>query len=321
MTLPPYYPTPRPSERLIAREGERAGVDTVIEFPETADEEESRREEEMESLYQIRAARRREIEEREERRRQRREAREAGDWARVEQLRIQSRIRERAESAASMASAASSTTSLATPGGAGSAQLLAEHAARGDGGRERRISSVSYADLGLARHDGSRLRADSIERDHRPLLDSAASMGGSRRSSLFHIPLISPRHQRDRSTGSVMTAESDAPDTPRTSTHGDRSGSDPIRTPSASHDSPPDGSDLGESQIPPTEPPSYDEEAVEPGEEAPPYESPVRERGEAVPQLPELRPLPAIEVTGSTPANSVPATPVDGRGGDERGRR
>ncbi|KAI4124164.1 MAG: hypothetical protein LQ347_005832, partial [Umbilicaria vellea] len=225
MTLPPYYPTPRPSERLIAREGERAGVDTVIEFPETAEEEESRRDEEMESLYQIRAARRREIEEREERRRQRREAREAGDWARLEQLRIQSRMRERAESAASIASAASSTTSLAVASGTNSAQLLAEHTARSDGGRDRRVSSVSYAELGLARHDGSRLRADSVESDQRPLLDSAASMAGSRRSSLFRLPLISPGHRRDRSTGSIMTAESDAPDTPRTSTHGDRSGS------------------------------------------------------------------------------------------------
>lgn len=293
-------------------------MDTVIEFPETADEEESRRDEEMESLYQIRAARRREIEEREERRRQRREAREAGDWARLEQLRIQSRMRERAESAASITSAASSTTSLAVASGTGSAQLLAEHAARTDGGRDRRVSSVSYADLGLARHDGSRLRADSFESDHRPLLDSAASMGGSRRSSLFRVPLISAAHRRDRSTGSVMTAESDAPDTPRTSTHGDRSGSDPARTPSASRDSPPQGSDLGESHLPSMQPPSYDDGLEE---EAPPYESPVRARGEGVPQLPELRPLPAIEITGSTPGNSVPATPVDGRGDEGRTRR
>ena len=92
-------------------------------------------------------------------------------------------------------------------------------------------------------------------------------------------------------------------------------------TPSASlQDSPgAEGSDLGEGHVPPTEPPGYDEEAVvvELGEEAPPYESPVRGRGEGVPQLPELRRLPAIEVTGSTPGNSVPVTPVDGRGEDE----
>ncbi|KAA6410116.1 MAG: hypothetical protein FRX48_05535 [Lasallia pustulata] len=304
MTLPPYYPTPRPSERLIAREGERAGVDTVIEFPETAEEEESRRDEEMESLYQIRAARRREIEEREERRRQRREAREAGDWARVEQLRIQSRMRERAESAASIASAASSTTSLAAAGATGSAQLLAEHP-------PARTAAATPA----------RLRADSAESDHRPLLDSAASMGGSRHSSLFRVPLIRPSHRRDRSNGSIMTAESEAPDTPRTSTHGDRSGSDAARTPSASQDSPPQGSVFGEPNIPPFEPPSYDEEAAVPGEEAPPYESPVRARGTGAPQLPVLRLLPAIEVTGSTPGNSVPVTPVDGRGDEGRTRR
>ena len=80
MTLPVYRPSPLPSERLIAREGERAGVDTVVEFPETADEEEARREEDMQALYQIRQARRREINERQERRRERAAAREAGDW-------------------------------------------------------------------------------------------------------------------------------------------------------------------------------------------------------------------------------------------------
>ena len=229
-------------------------------------------------------------------------------------------MRERAESAASIASAASSTTSLAAAGATGSAQLLAEHAARTDGGRDPRVSSVSYADLGLARHDGSRLRADSAESDHRPLLDSAASMGGSRHSSLFRVPLIRPSHRRDRSNGSIMTAESEAPDTPRTSTHGDRSGSDAARTPSASQDSPPQGSVFREPNIPPFEPPSYDEEAAVPGEEAPPYESPVRARGGA-PQLPVLRLLPAIEVTGSTPGNSVPVTPVDGRGDEGRTRR
>lgn len=329
MTLPPYYPTPRPSERLIAREGERAGVDTVIEFPETAEEEETRREEEMESLYQIRAARRREIEEREERRRQRREAREAGDWARLEQLRLQSRMRERAESGASIASAASSSTSLGGANGTHSTQLLAEHAARTDSSRDRRVSSVSYAELGLARHDGSRLRADSTESDHRPLLDSAASMGGSQRSSLFRLPLMGPGHRRDRSAGSIPTAESDnPPDTPRTSTHGDRSAagsrSDNARTPGPDLDfPPPPAGDLADRQRPPEEPPRYEREGREWADEAPPYESPVRARAESEgpPQLPELRRLPAIEVTGSTPGNSVPVTPVDGRGEEGRPRK
>ena len=147
----------------------------------------------MESLYQIRQTRRREISERNERRRERQEARQAGDWARLEQLRLQSEARARAR-AESSASAGSSTTSLPIAA-ANASSMMAEHHAR-NSSHDRRVSSVSYAELGLARHDGSRLRADSVESDHRPLLDSAASMGGgdqrnvssSRRSSLFRLP-------------------------------------------------------------------------------------------------------------------------------------
>ena len=303
MTLPPYRSSPHPSERLIAREGERAGVDTVIEFPETADEEELRREADMDALYQIRQARRRENEAREERRRERREAREAGDWARLEQLRLQSEMRARADSGVS---AGSSATSLGN-GTPAAGSLTADSAARQ--GSRPRVSSVSYAELGLARHDGSRIRADSMESDHRPLLDSAASMGGSRQTSLFH-------HRRDRSAESILTVESDTggADTPRTSTtRGERSGSssEPMRTPNASQGSPPSfgGSIEGgeTSSLPTEQPPGYEDE------EAPPYTSPV----DVVPRLPSLSTVPAIEITGTTPRNSVPATPVDG----ERGRR
>ena len=303
MTLPPYHPTPHPHERLIAREGERAGVDTVIEFPETAEEEEDRREQDMESLYQIRQTRRREINERNERRRERQEAREAGDWARLEQLRLQSEARARAR-AGSSASAGSSTTSLPIAA-ANASSMIADHHARTSSG-DRRVSSVSYADLGLARHDGSRLRADSVESDHRPLLDSAASMGSdqrnassSRRGSLFHLPPHRFRpHARAASAESLMTTDSDLADMTPQSSSEDRSGSGsdpPMRTPSIetnSEPSPPMG-----------EPPEY--------EDAPPYTSPVVGRGGGVPRLPSLRVgegLPAIEITGSTPG----ATPVIG---------
>ena len=311
MTLPPYHPTPHPHERLIAREGERAGVDTVIEFPETAEEEEERREQDMESLYQIRQARRQEINERNDRRRERQEAREAGDWARIEQLRLQSEARARAR-AGSSASIGSSTTSLPIAA-ANASSLIVEHNTR-TSSRDRRVSSVSYADLGLARHDGSRLRADSIESDHRPLLESAASMGGdqrnassSPRSSLSRLPTQRfHSHTRAASAESVMTTDSDLADmTPQTSSE-DRSGSssDPImRTPSivtTSEPSPPLG-----------EPPEY--------EDAPPYTSPVAGRGEGVPRLPSFRVgqgLPMIEITGSTPA----ATPVIGTPPENNGQ-
>lgn len=323
MTLPAYRPSPLPSERLIAREGERAGVDTVIEFPETVDEEEARREEDMESLYQIRQARRRENNEREERRIERAAAREAGDWARVEQLRLQSQARARAR--ARSGSVASSTMSTGEPG---SSTLIAEHNLRA-ASRDRRVSSVSYASLGLARHDGSRIRADSVESDHRPLLDSAASMGGSNRSAassrrgsaLFqtqNFPPL-PTHHRAPSADSALSLSSEAQDTPQTSTLGERSGSDPpLRTPSSDDPTSPPL----ERQLPPTvEPPRYDEHTQhQVGEEAPPYVSPVVERGNG-PQLPPMRSVPAIEVIGTTPANSVPATPIDGHPEMGRGRR
>ena len=336
MTLPAYAPAPRPTERVIGREGERAGMDVVVEFPETVDEEEARREEEMESLYQIRLARRQEITDREERRRLRREARERGDTVTLEELRTQSRLR--AESAVNTRNAAAAGASATTPG---AASMIAEHTARE---RDRRVSSVSYAELGLARHDGTRLRADSVESDHRPLLDSAASMAGSARGSFFMVP----QHQRgNHSTSSVLSVSTYASDddnghTPQTSTttHG-RSGSDPIHTPSASashsQDTPPALADIdfGDAGTPHghPEPPGYDyidyqhhhQHDGNTEEEAPPYESPVRSRA---PQLPALQTLPAIEVTRSTPANSVAATPVTARdddsggwGGRDRGER
>ena len=333
MTLPPYRPSPHHDEQLIAREGERAGVDTVIEYPETEAELEARREEEMETLFQIRQARRREIQEREERRRARREAREAGDWARLEQLRLESQMRARAESAASIGpSAGNSTTSLPN-----SDFLIAELALQREGHRERRVSSVSYAELGLARHDGSRIRADSVESDNRPLLDSAASMGGhhsrnhsrqasqqaSRTNSPFRPPAML-RHQRDFSNGSILTVDSDTPDTPRTSTHGTQSGSgdEPLRlTPYSSPDTPNvTNNGTNNSAVPGIQPPRYEDDIVPDhreyaeldGQAPPGYTSPVRARGDGVFRLPSLRPLPSIEIEGATPRNSVATTPVDG---------
>lgn len=314
ITLPPYNASLDPSERLIAREGERAGIDTVIEFPETTEEEELRREEDMESLYQIRQARRLEIEEREERRQARQLARETGDWARVEQLRLEGQMRARARAD----SAASASSSLTPTINAGSGALIAEHNAR-TGSRERRVSSVSYADLGLARHDGSRLRADSVESsDQRPLLDSAASMGGredrSRRNSLGQAPA----HRRNISAESYLSHPSADEDTPRMSMAGDRSGSLPPRQ--TIHPGVGAGAGAGtRDDAPPIDPPRYDPAGYE-DEDAPPYASPVVGNEDGPPRLPMISGLPAIEVTGTTPANSVPATPVDGFGEGDFGR-
>ena len=314
ITLPAYNPAPSPNERLIAREGERGGVDTVVEYPETQEEEEVRREADMDALYQIRLARRRENEERGQRRQERHAAREAGDWARLEQLRLQARMRARARagSVGTGSSAAGSEESLERTASA----LLAEHTSRASS-HDRRVSSVSYADLGLARHDGSRLRADSVESDHRPLLGEAASMGGSRpgsrRSSLWNVsqpqlPPPLPFHQRAASMdGSFVSNDSEAY-TPITSTHGEPSGSGngsdpPVLTPHASSSS----QEGGDAIVPVEEPPQYEDTTP-----APPYTSPIRERSEEAPQLPAIEPVPSIAVEGATPASSVPPTPIGG---------
>ncbi|KAF4549734.1 Hypothetical protein D9617_20g027900 [Elsinoe fawcettii] len=157
MTLPKYSAVPGENEGTIAREGERAGMDTVVEFPETDEREEQIRDEEMESLYQIRLARRREAEARQDRRRRRREARDRGDFETLATLRQESRraAREREVN--------------------GSEALILAHEGQP---RSRRVSAVSYGDLGVARHDGTRVRGNSGESE-RPLLDATGALGVS----------------------------------------------------------------------------------------------------------------------------------------------
>ena len=325
-TLPPYHVAPLENEHVIAREGERAGVDTVIEFPETEAELEAQREEEMQTLYNIRQARRNQAAEREERRRQRREAREAGDWARLEQLEAESRARTREAITPSGVAAANGNNNQDV------SLLIAELASQREARRDRRVTSVSYADLGLARHDGSRIRADSVDSDNRPLLDSAASMASSRVGSRQNSPYRSIGcpldHRRGQSDASIISQSSSlarGADTPATRTTADEW---PLRltpqtSPEADHHSEHDG------DIPTTEPPAYEDDA-------PPYSSPVLDRGEG-PQvpfpsvtppspvtqqspsdqrrqlLPPIQRLPAIEILSATPANSTPSTPVVAR--------
>ncbi|KAF1990364.1 hypothetical protein K402DRAFT_401212 [Aulographum hederae CBS 113979] len=330
MTLPAYNPDPREHETVIGRAGERGGIDVVIEYPETMEEEEDRRDNEMESLYQIRRARRQEASDREERRRLRREARARGDWAEVERLRIQSRQR-----------ADSSATEEVT-----SAALIAEHQAA-TRTRERRVSSVQYADLGVARHDGSRVRGNSMnsfDSDNRPLLDSAASISGqsihSRPISSRALQVETGRsftHHRSPSATSVLSYSDAGTDdesfhninidqpapTLRTSSNGtdfeivnlngggppqgtrsrassasNRTFSPSFLTPLQTPGLPQEGSsDLGDSRIPiPIEdPPNYDGLGWE-NEEAPPYESPIRTRR---PELPSLNAAAARQSSGT----------------------
>jgi hypothetical protein len=208
MTLPAYNQHAMQNEQVLAREGERGGIDVVIEFPEGGDEEEARREEEMEALYQVRLARRRENEEREERRRLRREARERGDFVALRE--IQARAR-----ASSSASAGRTVE-----------ELRAEHE-RIKKERQRAVSSVSYADLGVARHDGTRIRANSVESEREGLLGDAASFAAT-----------SNYHRRERSASSVLSIDSmnsDLPSPGFTRSRANSRGESSLRRISTSH--------------------------------------------------------------------------------------
>jgi hypothetical protein len=313
MTLPTYSKSVRENERILGREGERDGIDVVVEQPETAEEEEDRREEEMESLYQIRLQRRQEIADRAERRQQRRDARDRGDLVTLERLRQESRLR---------AEEVDVTSASA---------MIAEHQSRS---RERRVSSVSYAELGVARHDGTRIRENSTDSE-RPLLDSAASIGGGTiRPWSTHDNASLRSHARGRSASSVLSlsdngSEMELPQMPPFGRAGEdyeivtlnqthsRNASQshspmPSRSRASSYNSsmPPQiETDIGDEHIPAVEPPSYDTGDFE---EAPPYTSPVRERASqptpeagrsdsGAPQLPDIIRAPSIRINESTP--------------------
>ncbi|KAI9807903.1 MAG: hypothetical protein M1825_005209 [Sarcosagium campestre] len=314
VTLPAYNPNPGTEEQVLGREGERAGIDRVVEFPEDAEEEERRRDTHMESLYQIRLGRRNRAAERDALRREADELRERGD---VEGL-IRNRQRRRqlredinnppnASHQRLAPAGAGSDSSLPTGGAATAAGLSATELVTPPS-RGRRVSSVSYADVGLARHDGSRIRGDSIESD-RPLLDGAASIGGGgggggdRDLSPAPSRPTSSRpsnRNRNRSTSSlsVSTNASDGP-TPQPARP-------TISTTTTGGSGHPQTSD--ESTIFP-QPPDYEDVGLL--GDAPPYESPSRT---GAPRLPVLSTLPAIQVTVDTPPSSAPVTPLHVRG-------
>ncbi|KAF2721790.1 hypothetical protein K431DRAFT_312207 [Polychaeton citri CBS 116435] len=317
ITLPAYSRSLRENERIIGREGERAGVDVVVEAPETAEEEEVRREEEMESLYQIRTQRRRENDERAQRRQQRREARERGDTAELRRLRHESLLRADQREAT------------------GAAALITEHQSRS---RERRVSSVSYADLGVARHDGSRVRANSGESDRQPLMETAAGMGSSIRPWLTNDTYGS--HSRNRSNSSLRSisdlddsdVDSQVPPFGRSGsdfevvTLGGRSRADSrVNTPGGGRSRAGstlarpsvDTADLGQHQLPDYAPPTY---SVAGFEEAPPYESPTsarpptnRDSPAHSPQHEPVSPLSETNTPSTTETGNLPQLPTIGR--------
>ena len=190
MTLPPYRHQPLENESVLGREGERDGIDVVVEMP-TIEDEELLREEEMDALYQIRLARRRQIEEQQARRVARREARARNDQAALSEIRAQTR-------------AASTNNSQEIA-------ILREEHNRARETRTRAVSSVSYADIGVARHDGTRIRANSSESERVGLLSdisNIAAVGGNSQSSTAQQRRYPPQasmHHRGRSGSSALS--------------------------------------------------------------------------------------------------------------------
>lgn len=176
MTLPVYKSRPSEGEQVLGREGERDGVDVIVEHSTEA-EEEAMREEEMEALYQIRMTARQERESRVERRDERSRARAAGDTVALAQIRSRH---------------ANEREASALP------ELRLAHGQIKER-RQRAVSSVSYHDLGVARADGSRLRANSSESERMGLLSDAASMGDRSASA---------QHTRGRSASSIISFDS-----------------------------------------------------------------------------------------------------------------
>ncbi|CAK7273938.1 hypothetical protein SEPCBS119000_005914 [Sporothrix epigloea] len=253
MTLPPYRHKPLENESVLGREGERDGIDIVIEMP-TVEDEEALREGEMDALYQIRVARRRQIEEQEALRAARSQARTQNDQVALSRIREQTR-----------AAATSNTQEIES--------LRRDHN-RARESRARAVGSVSYAELGVARHDGTRIRANSSESERIGLLSDVANIGMSgaaaRPSSDLQPSSQRPSlHQRGHSGNSVLSVETaHSGDEPRdarihlpsaqTSTRSrassiDRAGSSPELIDAAE-----DGEDLP-SRSPPRSPPSYDD--------------------------------------------------------------
>lgn len=255
LTLPAYRTKANDNEQVLGREGERDGVDVVVEMP-TAEEHEALREDEMETMYQIRLARRGQIAGRDERRQLRREARARGDMVALRELSERAR-------------AASQSNVV---------ENLREEQQRLRNQRSRAVSSVSYEQLGVVSHDGTRVRANSQESERRGLLSDAASIALSTRSpsAMSHrlsdaaLSTRSPSalsHRRDRSASSVLsfdsTQEFPSPGRPR-------SGAATPRRLSAQHMSTAGSSpeiigeaDLGDFEMPAHDPPRYDDVSLD----------------------------------------------------------
>ncbi|KAL7821855.1 hypothetical protein V8C26DRAFT_323437 [Trichoderma gracile] len=231
MTLPAYRQMASHNEQVLGREGERDGIDVIVDLP-TEEELEALRDEEMESMYQIRLARRQMIEEQQQRRAAREEARRRGDTAALAELRARAR-------------AASNNNSTI--------EELRREMERAKENRNLSVSSVSYADVGLARHDGTRIRANSTDSERMGLLSDSASIG------MTEVRSHSQAHNRGMSGSSVISMDSGFASPALTRRSGDSHTNTPGQAPSeARAGSSPElvEADLGEEAMPP---PGYED--------------------------------------------------------------
>ncbi|EWC44669.1 hypothetical protein DRE_06565 [Drechslerella stenobrocha 248] len=236
ITLPPYREMAEMDlERTIGREGERDGLDTIVSLPETAEQEEERREERMQAMYELRLQRRAQ--------RAAREARNSGSVTSLGQTSTNT-----GSGNASGTDPNATTVSLTAMDmeAGGSGRTASELTAAILNDRTRRLSEVAYAEVGYARHDGSRIRETS-----------------SNRNSRSNAPTDSQPLLSDSSTGQRRTSHTGSMFSLNTNVSGgrestDRRDSTEILT----------GGDIGNTRLPP----SYD--GLDWGD-APPYMSPV----------------------------------------------
>lgn len=238
VTLPPYRPTAPQSERVLGREGERDGIDTIIDYP-TEEHEEALREEEMNAMYRLRQARREHNADSADIRRQRQDAQARRDAHTINHLRQRSRDAQSSQAAR--------------------VEELRAEINRAKETRQKSASSVAYGDLGVARHDGSRVRANSNESERVGLLSDTASIAAFSAHTRAHSP---HGHERGGSRSSVVSMESEfSPPTipqPTASRPGSQSGAPRTSSHLARHSragSSPElvESDLGVESIPPPE--------------------------------------------------------------------
>jgi hypothetical protein len=275
MTLPAYRElAAEDRERTIGREGERGGMDVVLEFAESQEEEEEHREQHMQTLYEIRLARQLE----------RTIQRESGDLGDL-------------SLAGGRPGSSGSSVRLVPPEPPVSTTALMQ-ALQSITERERRLSKVQYAEIGVARHDGTRVRPSMDSIAERPLLGDAASVGfngnGSIRSSYQShgrtgsgVSVGSMGTPERRGSDEIMRMGSNRPslDTRRSTTGGRPE------------------SEQGLLQAPP--PAFVDQSAYDGSEWGPPpdYTSPVETRNYGVNNLPVLR------IDTGTPSPGVSRAP------------